>query len=205
MGDAVRAGEVLRPHFIAHVVVLPLAVGAAKEDASADDIAAVFRDHVRAQAAGLDFSRVRAGAHRDLGAERVVDVALLIRGLLAVHAHAIDVLNSVFGRDAVAPRVGLLHLARSADIRRSQPDTGHHHADRHDVARGRQGVDQIARQDLRAGGLGDVDQRRLTRYGNRFSSAPTLRSALAVTATPPGTSNPSRTTVLNPVSEKLTR
>ena len=37
------------------------------------------------------------------------------------------------------------------------------------------------------------------------SSAPTFRSAFAVTATPPGTSRASRTTVLKPVSVKVIR
>ena len=160
--------EVLRAHLVADVVALPVAVGAAEEDAAADDVAAVLRNHVRAQPARLNLRRMRAGADRHFGAQRVVDVALLVRGFLAVHAHAVDVLHGVLRRDAVAARVGLLHLARPAHVGRAETNARHHHADRHDVARRRQRVDEVARQHLRACRLRHVDQRCLSGHRDRL-------------------------------------
>ena len=127
-----------------------------------------FGNHVRAKAARLNLRRMRARADGHLGAQRVVDVALLVRGFLAVHAHAVDVLHGVLRRDAVAARVGLLHLARPAHVRRAETNAGHHHADRHDVARRGQRVDEVARQHLRARRLRHVDQRCLSRYRDRL-------------------------------------
>ena len=169
--DAVGTGEVLRAHFVADVVALPVAVRAAEENAAADAVAAVLGDHVRAQTARLNLRRMGAGADRHLRAQRVVDIALLVRGFLAVHAHAVDVLHGVLRRDAMATRVGLLHLPRPANVRRAEANTRHHHADRHDVSRRGKRVDEIARQHLRACGLRDVDQRCLARYCDRLFKA----------------------------------
>jgi hypothetical protein len=159
--DAVGAREILRAHRIVDVVALPCAVGTAEEDAAADVVAAVLGNRIGAEPARLNFGRVRARAHCHFRAQRIVEVALLVRGLLAVHAHAVDVLDGVLGGDAVAARVGLLHLSRATHVGRAKTNAGHHHSDRHDVARRRQRVDQVARQHGRACCLGDVNERRL--------------------------------------------
>ena len=76
-------------------------------------------------------------------------------------------------------------------------------AEAHDVARNRQRVDDVARDDRRARRLLHVNLRRGARTLIVSSSEPTFISAFTVAVKFEGRSTPSRTTVPKPVSEKV--
>ena len=152
---------------VVDVVALPLAAAEADERRPAEHIAAVLQHRVHADPAAGRVGRNRARHDRDFRLQHVVEVALR-RTFEALNGHALDELLGVFARKPVGAQPDLLGHARAADVGRAGPDSGRQDADRHDVARHRQRVDDVAGDDLRSRRLLHVDLRCLTGDGNRL-------------------------------------
>ncbi len=166
--DAVAARDVLASQVVVDVVGLPVAVTAAQEHRPAERVAAVLRDHVHPHRRALHFRRVGGGRDRDFLNQRIVHIRPDDVRLLAARAHAVDRFLRLGSVHAVAARVGLFHLAGAADVGRREPDARKHVADREDVAGGWKRVEHVARHDLRARRLRDVDERRLSGHRHRL-------------------------------------
>ncbi len=151
-----------RRQLVVDVVALPAAAAEAEERRAAEDVAAVLQHAVHADAAARRVGGNGARHDRDFRLQHVVEVRL--RGALeALDRHPFDELLGVVAAEAVRAQADLLGHARAADVGRALPDAGRQHADRHDVARDRQRVDDVARDDLRARRLLHVDLRRFAR------------------------------------------
>ena len=79
-----------------------------------------------------------------------------------------DELLCVIAAKTVRAEADLLGHARPAHVGGALTNARRQHADRHDVARDGQRVDDVACDDLRARRLLHVDLRRFARYGDRF-------------------------------------
>ena len=160
--DEVAVFEALVDQVLRQVVRLPARRRPTEEPAALDDVAAVLRNHVHADAASRHFGRQRARLEHHLLRKGVVVVRLdvaVTHG--AVHAHAVHLDARVAVVGAVRAHVGLFHALRTADVRSTQLHTGNDRADRLHVAGRRQRVNDVAIDHLRALCVLDVDQRRL--------------------------------------------
>ncbi len=157
--NAVRALDAARPERVVDIVGLPGSVGAADEQRAAEDVAAVLGDAVHADPATGILRWERARRDTDLGLQRVIEIAHAHAILVAVDRHAVDELHRLALVDPVHAHGRLLHRARAADVGRAESDAWHQNPDRHDVARRRQRVDDLAGQHLRLRRLLHVDER----------------------------------------------
>ena len=153
-------GQIVADHVVVRVVAA---------DQSREAVAAVFRDHVRLEAAVLELGGLAAqlDAHFLRGARVEVEATSLP---LAVELHAVEEGTVVAGMPAVNHGVGVHGVNVAADILRGGRN---HHAHRHlrkaaHFLRERQRVEHLARHDCRLGRALHIDDRGHTRDGQRF-------------------------------------
>ncbi len=98
------------------VVAVPFVVGEVAEERPPERVAALFRNHVDADAAGLRLGRVAARGVLDLLDHPVVPVhaGVLARAFHVVEADAVDLLHRV--RIAVKRERRLLHARGAANV-----------------------------------------------------------------------------------------
>ena len=144
MLDTVGALNVTRAQFVVDVFRDPVVIGAPDEGRTAHLVAAVLQDAVEADAAAGRVCRNRGGHDGDFRLQHVVEVTLR-RTFIALNRHALDQLFAVHAAQPVSAQPHLLGHVRPADVGRVRPHAGRQNADRHDVARHRQRVDDVAR------------------------------------------------------------
>jgi hypothetical protein len=134
--DRVLNLEALRDQICRLVVGLHRVVRPCCEHRAVEIVAALFGDHVDANAADSHFGRQRAGLIADL---LVVEIVVIETGLVAVAKvvvddHAVLLVQHVARIRAMHLQRGLLHPLCPADIRRGSRDTWYQLPDRKRVA-----------------------------------------------------------------------
>ena len=147
------------------VVGLPRARRAAPEEAAAVLVAALVRDHVDAQPAGLRLRPLTRGRVRRLGREHRVQVGLV--AAVADHRvdhHAVDLDGGVGGVEPAAHHLGLLRAGGAPHVGLVHLDPRNQQRVRPHAAPGRNRLLRLAGQHLDALHLLHVDHRRLARH-----------------------------------------
>jgi hypothetical protein len=176
VGDLRHAGSRAQtsvPELVGHVVGLPVAVGAADEGLSAEDVAPVLGNEVDPDATGRD---VRGDAARLVGGLRHRGVAVVRLDLAVVHqavqVHPVDLQRRVGLAGAVDGHVDLFHLLVAADVGVAHPDALDERGHAAVVARRRHRVHQLAVHDDALLRVLDVDDRTGAGDGDRFLERP---------------------------------
>ena len=167
--DAVDRGQALCPQVGVQVVGLPRAVGETAVERPAEVVAAVLRDHVQPDAAGLHLGRAAGRRDGHLLRQRLVvvvhDPAVAERG---VDDHAVDLHGGMRRVRPVRDHLHLLHHLRAAHVGPGEAHPLRQVADRLRVARGRKRVDGVALQHLGSGRALHVDHGSFTRDRDRL-------------------------------------
>ena len=176
LGDTVTGLEAAVDQVGPDVVALKTLVLKAHEHAAGDDVAAVARDHVQANAAARDVGGRAAGGVDHLLAHRAVEVALhRAVHVDAVHQQPVDLHRRLRSAGAVRRHVGLLHRLRAADVRLVQADAGDQLPHALNRAAGGNGIERLAREHLRLRRTLHVDDRRGAGDGQRLFEAADLQ------------------------------
>ena len=133
-------------------------------------IAAVLGDHVHQNPAGLHIRAHVVSLISGFLNNLVVDIGLNLSVVLrGVDEHTIENVTGIVRSVAMRGNIGLLHLHRSAHVRRVEVDARHVGTDRLGVARGGQRVHILTREHGRAGGVFHVDGGDRSRDLNRLA------------------------------------
>ena len=173
--DAVGGAQAARLQVVGQVVALEALVLVAGEDAAADRVAAVARNHVQPDAPAGNICRRAAGRVDHLLAHRAVEVVL--HGTVDVEAvdhQAVHGHGRLRRSGAMCRHVGLLHRARAADVRCVQRHAGDELPHPLNRAAGRHRVEHVAREHLGLGRALHVHDRGCARDGQRFLKAADL-------------------------------
>ena len=161
-----------------------------------------LRDHVQPDAAGRHLGALRARREAVSAKRRLV--AVVLDGAVAerrADQHAVDLHRRVQRARAVHAHVDLLHHLRAAHVRLAQPDALREIAERLRVARRRQRIEQVAGDHQRCGPPTARPPAATAPDTVTVSSRdPTWSCTLTVAVKSAGSSSPSRTSVLKPVS-----